>query len=298
MKFTPYQKLCYKFFGPFTRDFAAKKYRLKRDIERARIDMLPEGYLAYTLGNTAIAVIVGVIVMLMFNTILAFVPLKMPVRILLTLRIFSYLLPIILGAITYILFLTMPSSRAKARRADIDAHLPYAANFIAAMGASNATPEVIFKSLGKQEDIYGEISKEATWLYRDTAVLGMDMITAIKKGVDRSPSEKFQDFLQGIIGTLASGGDIKTYFLNRAEYYMRENRRDQKDFIETLGIFGESYMVVAVAAPLLIIVMMVVMSWIGGGVPTDVIMPLIIFVMLPMIHMGYAVVIYLSSPKL
>jgi flagellar protein FlaJ len=189
---------------------------------------------------------------------------------------------------------------AKKRKKDIDNHLPYAANFIAAMAAAHASPQVIFKSLGKQEKIYGEISKEASWIYRDTTVLGFDLITALKNASLRSPSEKFQDFLNGLIGTLTAGGDLKVYFSSRAEYYMRESRREQREYIESLGLLGESYLVVAVAMPLLLLIMMAIMSWVGGGgfVVTPAIMGLIIFLVLPIIHLAFGFVIYISSPKI
>ena len=44
---------------------------------------------------------------------------------------------------------------------DMDRKLPFAASYVAAMAAANATPSLIFKSLARNESIYGEISKDA-----------------------------------------------------------------------------------------------------------------------------------------
>jgi flagellar protein FlaJ len=295
MKIGIYQKLCYKFFGGIARGFAAKRYKLREDLVKSRIPLLPESYVAYALGTTGLGILVAVALLYPLSQLVS--ALALPTTAKLALTVLVYLLPLLVGVGIYVYFMARPSALAKSRARDIDAHLPYAANFIAAMSAAHATPDVIFRSLGTQESIYGEVSKEAAWVYRDMRVLGMDLLTALKEAVARSPSAKYQDFLQGMIGTLTSGGELKSYFLNRAEHYMRENRREQRDFIETLGVLGESYMVVAVAAPLLIIIMMVVMSWIGGGVPAQLLLPLIVFGVLPVIHLGYAVVIKLSAPK-
>ncbi|MEW6069649.1 MAG: type II secretion system F family protein, partial [Candidatus Thermoplasmatota archaeon] len=249
MAITAYQKLCYKIFGGLAKRSAARSYRLKDELLRAGIELLPEGYLAYTWFNTIIGVFVGFIVAVILSTILRrFLALPNILYVLI-----FVLLPVLFGFGTYAIFIGAPSSRAKKRKKDIDSHLPYAANFIAAMAVAHATPQTIFKSLGKQEETYGEISKEASWIYRDTTALGFDLITALKNASLRSPSEKLQDFINGTIGTLTAGGDLKTYFISRAEYYMREGRREQREFVETLGLLGESYLVVAVAMPLLLL---------------------------------------------
>ncbi|MDI6887259.1 MAG: type II secretion system F family protein [Candidatus Thermoplasmatota archaeon] len=294
MVLTAYQRLCYKALGGLAKGAAAKSYRLKDELLCARIELLPEAYLAYTWLNTVIGVFVGFVAAVIINLLLpSFLPLPDIFH-----RLIFILLPILFGAGTYAVFISAPSSRAKKRKRDIDRRLPYAANFIAAMASAHAAPQTIFRSLGKQEEIYGEISKEASWIYRDTTALGVDLISALKNASLRSPSEKFRDFINGTIGTLTAGGDLKTYFISRAEYYMREGRREQRDFIETLGILGESYLVVAVATPLLLLIMMVVMSWVGGGgfEFSPGIMALIIFILLPVIHLAYAYIIWSASP--
>ncbi len=296
MAFTAYHKICYKVFGKLTKRLAEKNYKLKDTLLRARIELLPEAYTAYALMSAIIAGFAGLIVSVVLRLILPAI-LQLP-QVFYTL--IFILFPVLFGGTTYALISLSPSSKAKAREKDINTHLPYAVNFIGAMAAAHAQPQAIFKSLGKQKEIYGAVSEEAGWIYRDTTALGMDLITALKNAVDRSPSEKFRDFLQGMIGTLTAGGDLKTYFMSRSEYYMRENRREQKDFIDALGILGESYLVVAVSMPLLLMIMMVIMSWVGGGgaVFSPMMMALVVFLMLPAIHAGFAFVIWISSPKI
>ena len=102
-------------------------------------------------------------------------------------------------------------------------HLPYALNFISAMSSAGITPTEIFKSLSKQK-IYGEIREESLWIYRDVGFLGRDIISAIKANINRTPSEKFKEFLQGVIVTVQSGGALKPYFMSKADQYTRENR--------------------------------------------------------------------------
>ena len=71
-------------------------------------------------------------------------------------------------------------------------------SFISAMASADVNIDVIFKELASQP-IYGEIKNEAEWITRDTELLGIDILTAISKAAQRTPSTKFQEFLQGVV---------------------------------------------------------------------------------------------------
>ena len=111
------------------------------------------------------------------------------------------------GYIGYIALLSTPGSNAKKRGKDINLRLPYATNYIAAMASAGVIPAEIFKSLAKQE-IYGEVAKEAAMIYKDLEVHGKDIVTALRRAIERCPSVKFQEMLQGAITTTSSGANI------------------------------------------------------------------------------------------
>jgi flagellar protein FlaJ len=188
---------------------------------------------------------------------------------------------------------------ADKRGAQIEKYLPYAASYTAAMSAANATPAKIFRSLAMNKDIYGDVSEDAGLIYRDVTLLGYDLITAIKLSVDRAASIWLTEFFQGMVGTLSSGGYLKLYFLNRAEHYMRENRTRLQQFLETIALLAESYIVVAVAMPLFLIVMLVIMFWVSGSGAqmSEGMLYGIVLVFIPMIHLAYAVLVYTSSKE-
>jgi len=192
------------------------------------------------------------------------------------------------------------ANREKTARGDrLEKFLPYAASYTAAMAAANATPMKIFKSLAANEEIYGEIAYDSAMIYRDISLLGMDLITAIKHAVDRAASPWATEFFQGMVGTLSSGGNLKLYFLNRAEHYMRENRIRLTMFHETLGLMAESYVVVAVAMPLFLIVMLVIMFWVSGAgsqISEGMVYGIVMGV-LPMIHIAYSGLVWMMSEE-
>ena len=262
--------------------------KFKMNLESAHIDMRAAAYLSCVWVNTIMAAIVSVVI---FFSLFIFLR---PEIWLLILLVF---IPVFATVIVYFYFTSYPGSHARARGKKIDLHLPYALNFIAAMSSAGITPTEIFKSLSKQR-IYGEIREEALWIYRDVGLLGRDVISAIKANIQRTPSEKFKEFLQGAIVTVQSGGALKPYFMSKAEQYMRENRLAQKQTIESLGIMAEAYVTAAVAGILLIVIVIPLLMIISGSNKDElVILYFFIFLVVPMIHFGFSYVLYSMSAK-
>ncbi len=290
---TKYQSLCYKIFGKKAKKSSQVEY-IKRGLERSFMEIRPEAYISFAWMNGVLAGIGGVVLIALYYY-LSSIGMNLPPKLLAII----VPAPILLGALAYFITLMLPESKANSRKKDIENKLPYALNFIAAMATAGVTPPIIFKSLAEQP-VYGEVSKEASWIYRDIAIFNIDIITALRNAVNRTPSIRFQEFLQGAITTITSGGNLKTYFLAKAEEYMRENRRVQKEFLETLGVLAESYVTVVVAGPLFLIIMLSIMSLVGGGgggKSSTLILYLIAFVLLPISHAGFALAINSMTPE-
>ena len=286
MALNSYQKMCYKWFGRVAENAVTEKLEL--DLERAHIDLRADAYLSYAWMNTILAFVVSAIV---YVSLIVFLQPSLWVILLLS------IIPVFTTIVVYFYYLSMPSSRAKSRGKQIDLHLPYALNFISAMSAAGITPTEIFKSLSKQR-IYGEIREEALWIYRDVSLLGRDIISAIKANINRTPSEKFKEFLQGAVVTVQSGGALKPYFMSKAEQYTRENRLLQKQMLESLGIMAESYVTAAVAGVLLIIIIIPLLMIIQGASASSLtFMYFFVLVVVPMIHLGFAFVLSSMSGR-
>jgi archaeal flagellar protein FlaJ len=173
-------------------------------------------------------------------------------------------LPIIGPVGAFYGMLGTPGSKAKDRGRKIDHKISAAMSFVSAMSSADVNVDQIFKELGRQK-IYGEVAEEAAWITRDTELLGVDILTAIRNGAQRSPSKRFQDFLQGVVTTATSGGQLKPYFLLKAEQYERENKLEQLQRVETMGLLAETFVTVVVAFPLFLVIIIAIFAIIGGG---------------------------------
>ncbi|MCX6666336.1 MAG: type II secretion system F family protein [Euryarchaeota archaeon] len=294
MSLNNYHQFCYKRLGRFAERKVNEK--LNAALASAHMDVRGAAYIAFLLMTSLLVFVVSFVAFVSFLVVLVFV---VHVAVDIFLVVVFLVLPAILFGATYGIGLFLPSSKAKARKKNIDVNLAYAVNFISAMSSAGITPTEVFKSLSKQE-IYGEVKEEAAWIYRDVAMLGSDIITSIRSNIERTPSQRFKEFLQGTVVTVSSGGSLKTYFVAKGDQYMRENRQMQKQRIESLGIMAESYVTAAVAGVLMLLIvipLMMIISVVSGSLSPSgfqeqmMLMYIIVFVLIPIIHFGFAFVI-------
>jgi len=249
---------------------------LKNQLVKARIPLLPEDYVATSVMQVLIAAIFGILLTL---GILGFLipevietmenpnstegdmfDVSRTVEIIIAVVLVIFI-PFLIGLVQWLSPAFLESSRAS----NMDRQLPFAASYVSAMAAANATPIQTFKSLARNEDIYGDIAVDSAWIFHSMEFMGRDLVTTLKEAVDRSPSERFAEFLQGIIGTVTSGGNLKLYFLNRSEYYAQQNRVHVKDVLQQMALFSEAYVVVAVALPIFAMIIAVITFWVSGA---------------------------------
>ncbi|MCI4371667.1 MAG: type II secretion system F family protein [Thermoplasmata archaeon] len=235
---------------------------LEDNLQKAHMRLRAEEYLAWVMAATYLTaaaltiagLVLGVLIYLsgtgLSNLILAVA--------------IAVLIPVGGTGITNLLLKSAPSSNAKRRGAEIDRKIGAAMSFVSAMASADVNIDRIFRDLA-QEKIYGAVADEAAWITRDTELLGVDILSAIRAGANRTPSKRFQDFLQGVVTTATSGGQLKPYFLIKAEQYQRENKLDVMRRTETMGLLAETFVTVVVAFPLFLVIIIAIFAVIGSG---------------------------------
>ena len=308
MALTGFETFSRVFLGWLGRMLTRDSISLRNQLVKARIPLLPEDYVATSLMQVITAFVVGLA--LSFAIVgLVFPQLEtmedpntgenFDIGIYVEIAIFAVLcgvIPLLIGLVQWLSPAFLESSRASS----MDRQLPFAASYVSAMAAANATPIQTFKSLARNEDIYGEISVDSAWIFHSMEFMGRDLVTTLKEAVDRSPSERFAEFIQGIIGTVTSGGNLKLYFLNRSEYYAQQNRSHVKDVLQQMALFSEAYVVVAVALPIFAMIMAVITFWVSGaGMQLEEIhMYLLVFAGFPVIQIIFSGLFYSLSQEI
>jgi flagellar protein FlaJ len=285
---TPYQKTARIMMTPFVRRYfsnTGEGSKLELDLLKAHMKFRAEDYLAYVWFT--VVILIGAAVGLGFMVGALALVLKLPIW----LQILVYILLGVLPILGYVVLISLPAGAANSRRKNIDIKISHAMNFISTLASADVTVDVIFSELAKQK-IYGEIQNEAQWITRDIELLGKDVLTAIRDAAARTPSVKFQDFLQGVVTTTLSGGQLKPYFIMKSEQFTRVAKLESKNIEETLGMLAESFVTVVVAMPLFLIVMMSLMALVGKtGGSSIMLLYMIVFLMIPLSQVGFIVAI-------
>ena len=91
----------------------------------------------------------------------------------------------------------------------------------------------VFRSLSRYTHIFGTSAEEMSYIVRDMDYLGKDFISALKSAKERTPSDLFKDFIDGLI-LVSSSKVIIEYIKNKSEQYQNmEETGKQKLFKKT-----------------------------------------------------------------
>lgn len=236
-------RLAYQYIGQHLESHLDSFEDLRRQLRKAGIDKSLRMYLSIAIFYSGLV---------MFGTLIfgLLVWLLIPFPI-----IFIVILAIFAGILTYFSFTLYPSYEIGERKRKIENSLPTAAGYMTAMASAGVTPDKIFMSLSK-DDIGLYISQDAKKITRDIEIFNLDVIRAIEAAAKRSPSAKYTSFLEGIVSTFTSGGDLQMYLQNTSETLMRDKVQTEKAFVESLGLMAELYLVLCVVTPTFAVVML------------------------------------------
>lgn len=277
MKSTTYSRFCRRLFSDLFEKLNISETSRNRLLEKAEIHMLYKEYYSMVLMNIIFGFIVSFI-----STLIFYILVPHPITALIIL-IVSSLVPMIIG----LFYLSLPTSKAKTRGKNIDRYLPYVTNFINTMSVAGISPAEIFETLSTIE-LYGEVQKEAKKITTEIELMGLDTITALQHAIKITPSEKFKEFLQGILGVIQSGSQLGPYFDRCVERYMEEDLVERKRNLESLAIMAESFVVTVIAFPLFLVIIISIMGMTSGGISYEF-MFILAFLVLPMAYFGFYV---------
>lgn len=284
-------RIAYQVFGSFFQGKRTQFQWLRQSLLAAHLRVSLEQYLSNaTFSSLTVSVIVCGMFILLIRVLLGDFPVwgvlaRIPdIQLIDILRLFAELLLVVFFLavpfyMMFLLFVYYPKVTAWERKRKIDGYLPYAIGWMASMASVGIIPFTIFKKMAEAGEYYHEVSEEAQQIVRDVELLGFDLISAMKNLAEITPSYRMRVFLQGAVTASLSGGEMGEYFISKAKENLEENRKRFGDFINTLGMIAEIYVVALVAAPLFVIILFAAMMMMSGANPA--ILQGIIYFMIP-----------------
>ena len=200
----------------------------------------------------------------------------------------GFLLPLITGlmlfGMTFGVLQIIPAFRVKNRAAKLSEEIPHFIGYMSTLATSGLALEGIFKAIAKEETDE-DIVKDARFVVRNIDILGMDLISAIKDLIHRTPVGPYSELLDGAIITVSTGGDLKEYFNATAKVQLEEKKMLLQKTTESLGSVAEIYTILLIVFPLLAVIMLSIMGIMSpslGGFDLLTLMNILTFGVIPL----------------
>jgi flagellar protein FlaJ len=202
-------------------------------------------------------------------------------------------------AFTVIGFYLYPVYCADNHKRELDDELPFTSGYMAILASAGVTPEKIFYSLSNLE-VPLAASTEAKEVIKNINLFGLDVISALEKASSRTPSEKFRDTIEGIISAIHTGSNLGGFLREKFRTAMKLKELNLKKYAENLSVLSEVYVALLLTGPLLLVIMVSVMSVLGGGVgllSPDLLLSLLTYMLIPVCAVIFLIILDSISPK-
>ena len=213
--------------------------------------------------------------------------------------LFSVVLAVLTGLAILGIGYMLPLMKVGSRRQHLDQFLPFTSSYMTVLASAGVTPERILRSTAEKDPKF-MLSDELANVVGRIDLLGYDVLNALNAEVDRSPSTNYQDLLRGFAGVIRTGGDMKKFFHGMTDHLFQKRSLQVQSFLDSLGIIAETYVLMLIAFPLMLIVMLSIMASIGGslgGVDVFSFMYLMAFVLIPICGVMFLFILDQMQPK-
>ena len=282
----------YKLLNDHIKILYPKLRPMEKSIKQAMMPIPFEVYVSSMVFFSLIAGICGIIIGLIATQFINIQP-----------AIVGYLLPPVTGmalmAMTFGILQIIPPVRVKNRSTKLLEEIPHFIGYMSTLATSGLSLEEIFKSIAKEETDE-DIVKDARFITRNIEILGMDLITAVKDLINRTPSGPYSELLEGAIITSQSGGDLKEYFNATAKVQLEEKKMLLQKTTESLGSVAEIYTILLIVFPLLAVIMLSIMGIMSpslGGFDLLTLMNILTFAVVPLSGILMLVMMDTMVPK-
>ena len=282
----------YKLLNEHVKFLHPKLKSLDKSIKQAMMPIPFEVYVSSMVFFSLIAGICGAVFALIVAQFINIQPASL-----------SILLPVLAGfmlfGITFGILQMIPKIRVTNRSSKLVEEIPHFIGYMSTLATSGLTLEGIFKAIAKEET-EEDIVKDARFIVRNIDILGMDLISAIKDLIHRTPTGPYSELLEGAVVTVQSGGDLKEYFNATAKVQLEEKKMLMQKTTESLGSVAEIYTILLIVFPLLAVIMLSIMGIMSpslAGFDLITLMNILTFAVIPLSGVLMLVMMDTMVPK-
>jgi Flp pilus assembly protein TadB len=282
-----YVKFSNRIFKNMSLNLSKKDFfvNIKLDLRKIGSLMLVSSYIAITLMTTLLVFILGLgIAALLFLLKVNY--------------LVSVLIIILLPLLVFILFYAYPSSSVKSLEKSINQELPFMTIFMSAIATSGIEPSKIFNILISSDD-YPATSREIKKLINYINFYGYDLVSALRTVSKNCPSERLGLLFDGMATSITSGGELSSFLNKHAETLLFDYRLEREKYTHLAETFMNIYISVVIAAPMILMVLLILMSLtgFGGAGLSPTFFTFIIVFGIGLLNVGFLAFLNMKQPK-
>lgn len=172
-------------------------------------------------------------------------------------------------------------SKAKKRKKKINILLPDAIAFMYCLSTGGMNRIDILRELSMSEDIYNEVSQEFQRVIFQLDNFSNDYYTAISNVAETTPSEPLSTFLNDMLSTINSGGQMDDFLETQLEQFMDQVENTQQSELDTLEVLNEIYITLSLIPVMGIVILAFAATM---GIVSAVPLVTIAYVIIPLIQ--------------
>jgi Flp pilus assembly protein TadB len=275
------EKWAYEHFSRFLPDLP----RYKSEFEQAGLQIVFESF-----ASTA----------LLFSIVTLIATIGSSLAVLVFLLRFSLVIAISeaagLGALAFVVSIVLwflyPLQRRRSLKAKLESQLPYSFGILGVLSSAGISVERMFERIAVS-DSNPILSELARRFIRNINIFGLDTESALKEVARHSPSLAFAKMLESIAVAFRTTGSVHDLIMFESNRLLMEKSDKMKKRIGDLSIMAELYITLVVVGPIIFIVMLSILQLLpySGSLPTIQAINALVFVGIPVISIGFSLVL-------
>ncbi len=274
--------------------------KLKRYLIKSNMEFVPAAYVSRIFFTTLISVIASlfIVLFLLFFSISALPPFIVSVEESIGIRFLKifwilFAIPISTFSFAYI----YPSLEKKSIENKINRELPFAVIHMSSISGAMIEPSKIFSIIISTKE-YPNLEKEFIKLQNEINIYGYDLVTALRNRSFNSPSRKLADVFNGLATTITSGGDLSGFFDKRSQTLLFEHKLEMEKQLKTSETLMDIYISLVIAAPMILMLMLMMMRISGLGVAlSPPMISLVMILAVSIVNIFFLTFLHLKQPK-
>ncbi len=189
-------------------------------------------------------------------------------------------------------------NKISGKNMNIEHELPFALSYMSILASAGSSPMDVVRTVAIED--YGEISTEFGKVMYRVDVLGEDGVTAMNHLVRNTSSESFRTICMDLANAMQAGGGLRTYLEMKSRELMDLRGKLQREFVDSLAVYGEGYLSGVVMSVVLVVLMIVVGSALGidlGPLTPRQMFNLFVYFMLPFINIVFLVLLWMKYSR-